>query len=158
MKSRSIPALIMCAPLCLDLAACSWCVQPPTHTPGFGELMTHIESRHAKLWFAGQARNWSLAAYELDELKEGLEDVSKFHPTHKTAPLPVPKLIADMMTKPVDQLESSIKAGNQGLFKQNYDALTTACNSCHQASSFGFVVVTRPLFNTFPNQAFTPSH
>jgi hypothetical protein len=37
--------------------------------PGLGEIMTLNQMRHAKLWRAGEAQNWSLAAYELDELQ-----------------------------------------------------------------------------------------
>ena len=40
--------------------------------------MTLTQMRHAKLWFAGQAANWSLAAYELDELNEGMQDAATF--------------------------------------------------------------------------------
>ena len=39
---------------------------------------------------------------------------------------------------------------------QAYDALTKACNSCHQATNFGFNVVTRPTGNTFLHQNFAP--
>jgi hypothetical protein len=38
--------------------------------------MTLTQMRHAKLWFAGQAANWPLAAYELDELHEGMQDAA----------------------------------------------------------------------------------
>jgi hypothetical protein len=38
--------------------------------------MTLQQIRHAKLWFAGEARNWDLAGYELGELKAGFEDVA----------------------------------------------------------------------------------
>jgi hypothetical protein len=43
----------------------------PPYVPGLGELMSANQMRHAKLWFAGEAGNWPLAAYDLDELKEG---------------------------------------------------------------------------------------
>ena len=33
--------------------------------------------RHIKLWFAGRAGNWPLADYEIDELKDGFDDVNK---------------------------------------------------------------------------------
>jgi hypothetical protein len=48
------------------------------YAPGLGELMTLQQMRHTKLWLAGQAGNWELAAYELDELGEGFDDVVKF--------------------------------------------------------------------------------
>ena len=45
------------------------------YTPGLGEIMSLQQMRHAKLYFAGQAENWDLAAYELDEIGEGFDDV-----------------------------------------------------------------------------------
>jgi hypothetical protein len=54
----------------------------PIFTPGLGEFMTFTQVRHAKLWLAGNAGNWELADYEIDELKEGLENVAKYVPAH----------------------------------------------------------------------------
>jgi len=51
------------------------------YAPGLGEFMAATQLRHAKLWFAGQAKNWDLAGYEVDEIKEGLEDAAKQFPT-----------------------------------------------------------------------------
>ena len=142
------------------LACCSACRRessaPPPFTPGLGEIMTLTQMRHAKLWFAGQAANWPLAAYELDELNEGMQDAATFHPTHKDAPLPIPALIEKIMTDPVQHLDKAIKTRDGRGFTQAFDALTEACNSCHQATKFGFNVVTRPSVNSYSNQAFQP--
>src|SRR5580765_6166862 len=97
-------------------------------TPGLGEIMTLTQMRHAKLWLAGQAGNWPLASYELDELNEGMQDAATFHPTHKDAPLPIPALIDKMMKDPLLQLEKAIGARNQNDFTQAFDTLTEACN------------------------------
>lgn len=134
--------------------------EPPTppFVPGLGEIMTLTQMRHAKLWFAGQAANWSLAGYELDELNEGMQDAATFHPTHKDAPLPIPALIEKIMTEPVQRLEKAISAHDGSGFTQAFDALTEACNSCHRATNFGFNVVTRPSVNPYSNQAFQPPH
>ena len=35
------------------------------------------QMRHIKLWFAGRAGNWPLADYEIDQLKEGFDDVNQ---------------------------------------------------------------------------------
>jgi hypothetical protein len=51
------------------------------YSPGLDEIMSLQQMRHSKLWFAGNARNWDLAGYEVDELKEGFEDVAKLSPT-----------------------------------------------------------------------------
>src|SRR4051794_7231939 len=54
--------------------------------PGLGEIMTLQQMRHLKLWVAVQAGNWALADYELDELKEGFEDISKYYPVKDDVP------------------------------------------------------------------------
>ena len=138
------------------LSACRREGATPPFTPGLGEIMTLTQMRHVKLWFAGQAANWPLAEYELDELHEGMQDAATFHPTHKDAPLPVPALIEKIMTDPVQGVERAIKARDASGFTQAFDALTEACNSCHRATNFGFNVVTRPNVNPYSNQAFGP--
>src|SRR5438105_109836 len=65
---------------------------PPSSTneayaPGLGEIMTLQQMRHVKLWLAGEAANWDLAAYEIKELGEGFDDAVKFHPTHEESPV-----------------------------------------------------------------------
>lgn len=119
--------------------------------------MTLNQMRHSKLWFAGQAGNWDLASYELDELQEGLDDAARFHPTHKDSPLPIPALIQKIMAQPLAELQVAIKARDVNSFPARYDALTAGCNSCHQATKFGFNVVARPSSNPFTNQVFTPT-
>ncbi len=138
------------------LSACRREPATPVFTPGFGEIMTLTQMRHAKLWFAGQAANWPLAAYELDELREGMQDVATFHPTHKDATLPIPALIEKIMTDPVQRAEKAIGARDGTGFTQAFDAVTEACNACHRATNFGFNVVTRPSANPYSNQVFQP--
>src|SRR5215471_18604761 len=55
------------------IAACNRKPPEPPYTPGLGEIMTFQQMRHVKLWLAGQAGNWPLASYELDELNEGFD-------------------------------------------------------------------------------------
>jgi len=124
--------------------------------PGLGEIMTLTQMRHAKIWFAGEARNWKLVDYELDELQEGFADVVRFHPTHKDAPLPLSELVPKMMDPPVHDLRQASRAHDETAFVAAFDALTSACNSCHQATNFGFNVVGRPQPGWFGNQDFAP--
>src|SRR5436190_6299206 len=90
----------------------------PIYTPGLGEIMTLTQMRHSKLWFAGQAGNWPLASYELDELNEGMEDAAKFHPTHKDASLPIPALIEKIMKEPIEGVEKAVAARDQAGFSE----------------------------------------
>jgi hypothetical protein len=151
-------ALTVCAVLLFSFCGCTRQPAEPQFTPGLGEIMTLNQMRHTKLWFAGQNSNWPLAEYELDELNEGLDDAAKFHPTHKDAELPIPQLIDKIMKAPINQLEQAVQAHDQEGFIKAFDGLTDACNSCHQATKFGFNVVTRPTANPYTNQDFRPAH
>jgi hypothetical protein len=127
------------------------------YSPGLGEIMTLQQMRHTKLWLAGEARNWDLAAYEIDELGEGFDDVIKFHPTHKESPVAPKDAIPRMVTVPVMELRATIEKKDAAGFEQAYDKLTAACNSCHEAMNFSFNVVQRPVSNPYPNQVFAPA-
>jgi hypothetical protein len=129
----------------------------PPYTPQLGEIMTFQQMRHVKLWVAGQNMNWPLASYELDELNEGFDAVAMYHPTHKDAELPIPQLLEKMIKAPIAQLSEAIKAQDQDRFDKAFDQLTEGCNGCHQATKFGFNVVTRPTGNPYTNQAFQPA-
>jgi hypothetical protein len=120
--------------------------------------MTLQQMRHTKLWFAGEAKNWDLAAYELEELGEGFDDVIKFHPTHKDSPVAPKDAIPRMVTEPLMELQATIEKKDAAAFAPAYDKFTAACNSCHEAMNFGFNVVQRPSGNPYPNQIFTPVH
>jgi hypothetical protein len=126
------------------------------YAPGLGELMTFQQMRHTKLWLAGQAGNWELADYELDELGEGFDDIVKFHPTHKDSPVAPKDAIPRMVTQPLADLRTAVSKKDSSAFPQAFDALTAACNNCHQATNFGFNRVQRPDGNPYPNQVFSP--
>ena len=125
------------------------------YAPGLGELMALQQMRHTKLWLAGGGGNWELAAYELDELGEGFDDVVKFHPTHKDSPVAPKDAIPRMITQPLADLRAAVGKKDSAAFIENYDRLTAACNNCHQATNFGFNRVQRPDTNPFPNQVFS---
>ena len=126
------------------------------YTPGLGETMTLQQMRHSKLWFAGQASNWDLAAYELKELREGFDDVVKFHPMQDGALVTVPQLIPNMMDAPLEALDEIIAAKDSTRFVVGFDELTNACNGCHESTDCDFNVVQRPSQNPYTNQVFEP--
>lgn len=127
------------------------------YVPGLGELMSLQQMRHIKLWFAGQAQNWPLATYEVDELGEGFDDVVGYHPTLGNRPVAPRDLVPKLVTEPLDSLRTAVDRGDLDAFDAAYDALTSACNSCHQAMDFGFNRVQRPTSNPYANQVFTPA-
>src|SRR5262249_36190131 len=61
--------VIICSVLLVLGSACR-APQVERYTRGLGERMTLQQMLHAKLWLAGEAGNWDLAAYEIKELGE----------------------------------------------------------------------------------------
>jgi len=128
--------------------------EPARFVPGLEWFMNLIQTEHAKLWYAGQARNWPLAAYQLAEIKEIMSDTQDLVPVFRGQPF------ADMMDTvivgQIGDLEKAIDAKNPKAFATGFDRLTAACNSCHQALGNGFIVIKRPAGPGFPNQDFRP--
>ena len=157
---RTLPIAILCG-----VAMASAIADEETHmhhapaassgySPGLGEIMTLQQMRHAKLWLAGSQKNWPLADYELDELREGFEDVQKLHPMHEG--VPVGAMVKDLTGAPLAALDKAINAKDAASFGKSFDELTGACNACHRAAKHGFIVITRPAASPFPNQKFPP--
>jgi hypothetical protein len=120
--------------------------------------MTLQQMRHLKLWLAGEAGNWELAIYECEELAEGFDDVVKYHPTHKDAPVAPRDAIPRMIVGPLAQVRAAAEKRDASAFAEAYDLLTVACNNCHDATNFGFNVVARPTGNPYTNQVFQVAH
>ena len=122
-----------------------------TYKPGFGELMSGIQTHHAKLWFAGQNQNWELAVFEVHEIQESLDDIQKF-----CSDRPDMKEIG-MIYPVLDSVDDAIQQKNTDLFKNRFILLTNTCNKCHKATAHGFNVVTIPASLPVVNQDFKPA-
>jgi hypothetical protein len=125
-----------------------------TYASGLGEIMSLQQMRHLKLWFAGQAKNWPLAGYELDELKEGFDDVIKFFPVKDD--MKIGDMAGSTVMPVLPDVKSAIEARDGAKFAAAFDKLTAACNACHQAANHAFIVIQRPTTSPYTNQSFTP--
>jgi hypothetical protein len=151
MAPRLSAALVAAA---LGAACCARGARESAYVPGLGEIMAATQARHLKLWYAGQAGNWPLAGYEVDELEEGFADAVRFHPRHKDAPRPLAELVPEFTAGPIAALRAAIAGRSPSAFVASYDALTQGCNGCHEAAHFSFNVVARPTANPYGNQRF----
>jgi hypothetical protein len=124
------------------------------YRPGLGEFMTATQLRHAKLWFAGKQNNWDLAAYEIDEIKEGLEDAARLFPTFDG--IPVAEMIKTIIDPRIEELEKAVRAKSSTKFTVAFDELTSGCNSCHAGASKPFIRIQRPIAPPLTNQNFAP--
>ena len=115
------------------------------------DIMSTVQFRHSKLWTAGQQKNWELAGYELELVKTNLTEAIAFY-----TDIPVENI--RMIDPPIKSTESAITARDGAAFRKAFGDLTTGCNSCHQSTGRGFIVMTVPTASPFGNQSFTPRH
>lgn len=125
-----------------------------SYVPGVEQFMGVMLSQHAKLWYAGKARNWELAEFELGEIKEVMGDVQDLVPVFKN--LPFAEMLDAVIVKEIADLEKAIATKNFKKFAAGYDKLTAACNACHQGTEMKMVVIQRPTRPAFFNQDFRP--
>ena len=121
------------------------------YSPGVGEFMSAIQMHHAKLWFAGKNENWELANFEMEEIRESLDDIQQYcadSPSIK--PLP-------MIFPPLDSVKLAISEKNAGMFKSSFNLLTNTCNNCHKAANHAFNVIRIPDIPPVTNQVFEKS-
>jgi hypothetical protein len=156
MKLRGyIVALLMAcasAPLAIAQPGQSTLNASPTneqYVPRLGDIMNAVQTRHIKLWLAGKAQNWELAAYELRQLKAGLLEAAVLYEG-------IPVSNVTTMTKPVQSISDAIDAKDFKRFTKAVGELTDSCNSCHQTMQRGFVAIQMPTTSPFGDQSFAP--
>lgn len=119
--------------------------------PRLVEVMGMAQVEHLKLWYAGKAKNWDLAAYELRQLTNSLAEAAIFYPA-------VPVSNVTTMREPLLSVADAITAGDDRKFVASMRALTDGCNACHTAMGRGFVTIAVPTGGQPPaNQIFSPS-
>lgn len=114
--------------------------------PHLSEIMVAQQMRHIKLWFAGDAGNWPLADYELDQLKDGFDDVAK---------LLGGDLAQQHVGGTISQLEKAIESKDHAAFVSAFDQLSAGCNACHGTLDHAFIVIQRPNLLPYSDQNFS---
>jgi hypothetical protein len=113
--------------------------------PELGEQMLGIQIRHARLWFAGEAQNWNLAAFEIQELKEAFDAVVEQNPDHAIfQPDKLSDILPAMTNAPIKALRDSIDHSSKPDFEKAFDSLSAACTGCHHVAGNDFLVIQRP--------------
>jgi hypothetical protein len=119
--------------------------------PRLVETMSAAQLQHLKLWFAGNAKNWDLAAYELLLLKDSLVEAALLYPD-----IPMSNVVKTL-EGPLQSVSDAIKAKDSRKFASSVRELTDGCNSCHRSMGRGFVVIKLPTDQQAPgNQVFAP--
>ena len=144
----------------LMLSACDHDAQPTVqaangeaiehYKPGMGDLMSTLQLRHAKLWYAAQAQNWDLVEFELHEIDESFERVVRWHPEEDG--ISVPSSLETHLKPARETLAKSASSRNLATFETAFDRLTQGCNGCHRSMAHGFIVIQRPSAPPVSNQ------
>ena len=108
-----------------------------SYAPRLGDIMEVIQLRHFRLWYAGRAKNWPLADYQLERIKSSFQDAMTFYPG-----LPIADMTA--MAGPAAEIGQAIKARSNQSFRKAFIELIVACNNCHRSNGFEFIEVVVP--------------
>lgn len=123
--------------------------------PAMDDLMTMlIQPRHMKLYYAGQAKNWQLAAFQIDELRGALARIGRTIPNYRNINVDI--AVASIFTDKLKAVGDSVKAADLTQFNAAYGEMTAACNDCHKGMEHPFLVIKVPDVGGFPDQEFRP--
>ncbi|HRH61072.1 MAG TPA: hypothetical protein PL045_10910 [Chitinophagaceae bacterium] len=119
-----------------------------TYKPGLGEFMSSIQVHHEKLWFAGQAGNWRLADFEINEIAEALNNIQQYNADRPEAPKTA------MLLPVIDSVKTAIEQKDNLNFTTSFVRLTNTCNNCHREVDYDFNTILIPTTPPFSNQSF----
>ena len=127
--------------------------------PTLSDLMTMlIQPRHLKLWAAAQQRNWTLAAFELNEMRSAFDKIAATIPKYPqpTTSVDLGPTFISLMGPKIQQVNGAITGQNPMQFATAFNDMTTTCNSCHEALNHPYLVIKVPDATGYPNQDFRP--
>lgn len=118
--------------------------------PGVGEVMTATQLHFAKLFYAAGAKNWKLAAFEIDEVKENIEKAAALRPQENGVQLG--GVVGAFEQTQIAFLSDAVERQDTDAFRRGYAEAIDVCNSCHRATGRPFIVIVEPTGPPVPNQ------
>jgi hypothetical protein len=110
--------------------------------PDQAHAMSDVGQHFAKLWFAGEAGNWPLAQFFLDETKSHLRWAVRIIPKRKDAEgreIDLGGILGGLETSTFKDLEQAVKGRDKEKFPAAYKAQLEGCMACHRASNKPFI-------------------
>jgi len=118
--------------------------------PSPGLFMSAVQLHFAKLYFAGEARNWDLARFERGEILEHLDVVAALRP--QEGDVSVTGIMDAFKNTQLVAIKDAIEMKDRGLFREAYRDSILMCNTCHQATGRPFITITMPTNPPVSNQ------
>src|SRR3954465_4663965 len=117
--------------------------QDKNFSPGFDDLMTMlVQPRHIRLYYAGTARNWELAAAENRDLRSSLDRIIRGIPNYES--YNVKQAVTTFLTPKLNAMDAGVGGAEPKRFSAAYGQLTTGCNDCHTYMEHPFLVIKAP--------------
>lgn len=105
--------------------------------PGQSHTMADVAYHYSNLWFAGQARNWPLAEFFLDETMSHLRwavRVRPVRPLKSGGEFHVGDMLTAIEQSSLKELKASVQAKDQPRFVTAYKQQLASCYACHVAA------------------------
>lgn len=114
-------------------------------------LMGRMQLYMNKLYFAGINENKELRDFYIHEIEETIEEIEDGEVMHEGV-----NISQNMQMYGSAQLEvfEEALADNSKDFKSAYNGFVNACNSCHTASKYPFIIIKEPTKPVFDNQVY----
>lgn len=111
--------------------------------PGLGTVMIEYGNRMGNMYYAAKAKNWGMAAYQLNEAVE-IQEVGETTRPNRVRLL---KAFEDKSLKP---LARDIVNQDFGAFQKDFSAMVSRCNTCHKATGHRYIVYELPSQSLVP--------
>jgi hypothetical protein len=119
-----------------------------------GQTMGDMQRFAEKLYFAGEARNWHLAAFYLHEIEETSEEIINANVVDEG--VAVSSFMRQMFPPAIARMQEALRTQQPDQFRPAYESMLVSCNACHQSTGHAFVKIIVPTQPTYQNQDFRP--
>jgi hypothetical protein len=98
--------------------------------------MMDVDYHFANLWFAGEAENWSLAQFYLNETVSHIGWAIRVRPVRPTSngPLELQPIFETMRNFSLAEEKAAIEAQDKAAFEAAYAHVIDECHACHVAA------------------------
>lgn len=104
--------------------------------PDQSHVMKDVAYHFSNLWFAGQAQNWPLAGFYLNETRSHLRWAVRIRPVRRTAAgdVDLPSILDGVDRSLLTSMQKTIEARDLAAFSTAYRDTLSGCYACDQAS------------------------
>jgi hypothetical protein len=104
--------------------------------PSQSHTMMDVDYHFANLWFAGQAGNWPLAQFYLNETRNHIGWAVRVRPVRPTSrgDIDLSPIFEGMQASSLSAIGEAIEGEDLAAFESGYRTAISECHSCHVAA------------------------